>query len=131
MQKARFLPIPSDLPLSLGLGSGLKLASLPGNLRTAMPSPYAASIRGVYCPTDEETEAQPDSKSLLVTAAELDPSSDPCEAKHCALSLFSQHLFLVWAGGGVGGGEAFNTAAQLEARFSACRRKEGKVVSTI
>ena len=80
MQKARFLPIPSDLPLSLGLGSGLKLASLPGNLRTAMPSPYAASIRGVYCPTDEETEAQPDSKSLLVTAAELAPSSDPCEA---------------------------------------------------
>ena len=91
----------------------------------AMPSPYAASIRGVYRLTDEETESQPDSKSLLVTAAELDPSSDPSVAIHCALCLFSQHLFLVWARG------TFNTAAQLEARFSACRRKEGKAFFTI
>lgn len=72
---------------------------------------------GAYTVSQVRKQAQPDRKSLLVTAAELDPNSDPSEPKHCVLSLFSQHLFLVWAGG------VFNTAGELEARFGECRRK--------
>ena len=54
---------------------------------------------GAHAVSQMRKQAQPDRKSLLVITAELDPSADPSEPKHCVLSLFSQHLFLVWAGG--------------------------------
>lgn len=96
-QKAHFLPIPSDLPLSLGLGSSLKLASLPGSL------PRATHVW--QCPllilllSDEETEAQPDSKSPRETAAEPGANPDPSEAKHRSLPFLTTSLSCMgWVG---------------------------------
>lgn len=79
---------------------------------------------GAHAVSPVRKQAQPDRKSLLGTAAELDPSADPSEPKLCSFPFLTTSLSCV-------GWRVFNAAGELEARLSECRRKGWKAVFSV